>query len=155
MISESTTTTTTMLKLYKRVNRLMFLRRVPKPAQKRIRWALGLKPGDLINDCSGFNVIIREIDAVIVGTKRGGYIYDVDFTTEPFGGGCSLMNCGVEPPLAPEKIEQRLRAFYAEWSRPESDGRDIKTDKDPVWMRLSQGLPICDERGITTCREDK
>jgi hypothetical protein len=136
------------MKLYKRTSRLRFLRHVPRAIHDRLRWALKLKPGDLINDCSMFNVVIREVQPCIVYTKRGWYIYDVDFTTEPFGGGCSLMHCGVEPPLSPEKIEQRLRSFYDNWNRPESDGWEFKTEKDKVWANLSQGLPICDERGV-------
>ena len=138
------------MKLYNRVNRLAFLRHVPRSRQKHLKWALGLKSGDIINDCSSFNVVIREIEPQIFFTKRGWYIYDVHFTTEPFGGGCSLIHCGVEPALSVEEIEHRLKKFYDEWGEgPLAEGGwNFKTEKDKVWMRLSQGLPVCDERGI-------
>ena len=138
------------MKLYKRVNRLAFLRHVPRSRQAHLKWALKLKPGEVINDCSGFNVIIREIEPQVHFTKRGWYIYDVDFTVEPFGGGCSLIHCGVEPALPVKEIERRIRQFYDEWGEGPyvKGGWDFKTEKDKVWMRLSQGLPICNEHGI-------
>lgn len=136
------------MKLYKRVNRLAYLKLVPKRIQKRIRWALSLKPGDLINDCSAFNVIIRTIEPDIwVSWRNGWFIYDINFTTEPFGGTCSLRKCGVTKPLTPAQIEERLRIFYNNWGEPHGGWR-FKTEQDIVWERLSKGLPICDERGI-------
>lgn len=103
----------------------------------------------MINDCSGFNVVIRDIEPCIAFFNKGWFIYNVDFTVEPFGGGCSLTHCGVEPPVSPEEIERRIRQFYDEWGEgPYSKGGwDFKTEKDKVWMRLSKGLPICDDQG--------
>jgi len=137
------------MKLYKHFNRLAYLRRVPRRLHSHLRWALTLKPGDIINDCSGFNVVIREIEPQIFFTKSGWYIYDVRFTTEPHGGSCSLFNCGVEPAFSVKEIEQQFRKFYNEWECGQG-GWDFKTEKDQVWMRLSQGLSICDEQGIKT-----
>lgn len=136
------------MKLYKHINRLAYLKLVPKRIQKRIRWALSLKPGDLINDCSMFNVIIRTVEPDIwLSPNNGWFIYDVSFTTEPFGGSCSLRHCGIEKPITPEQIEKRLRHFYNNWGEPHG-GWEIKTGKDPVWECLSKELPICDKRGI-------
>lgn len=134
------------MKLYKRFNRLAYLRMVPKPFQKRILWALSLKPGDLVNDCSMFNVAVRKVEPDIWLSKRGWFIHDVEFCVEPFGGFCSLLQCGVEPALSAEQVEQKLRHFYSEYEA--HGGWETKTEKDPVWMRLSKGLPICDDRGV-------
>ena len=99
------------MKLYKHVNRLRFLKWVPRKLHPGLRWALGLKPGDMINDCSGFNVVIARADPEVYHTNKGWYIYDVIFTNE-HGGCCSLRNCGVSPPLSVADIEKYKRQFY-------------------------------------------
>jgi hypothetical protein len=144
------------MKLYRRVNRLAYLREVSRRHQRLIRWALGLKPGDLINDCSMFNVVVNKVTPKICYTRRGWFIYGVDFWTEI--GGCSLLSCGVEPPLTPEELERRLRDFYEQWDDGPyaKGGWDFKSEKDEVWTRLQQGLPICDERGRSLgCNEGR
>lgn len=134
------------MKLYKRYSKIAYNRRLSKRQQENLKWALSLKPGDIINDCSGFNSIIKEVIPDVRQTKRGWFIYNVDFIVEPFGGSCSLVHCGIEPALTPEQIENRIREFY-DWCEPHG-GWGIKTEKDPTWTRLQQGLPICDERGL-------
>lgn len=143
-------------KLYKRVNRFEFFNLVNKNLRKRILWALSVKPGDLINDCSGFNVIVRSVEPDIWETPRGWLIHDVDLFVEPYGGTCSLRHCGVVPAKTVREIEKWFNNFYSKWNDgPYSDGGwHFKTEKDPVWMRLSQGLPICDDRGLNICGEN-
>jgi hypothetical protein len=138
------------MKLYHRVSRFEFLRSITKKDRDNILWALSLKPGDLINDCTGFNVVIRKIepDIMYVNNGRGGwYICDIDFTTEPLGGSCSLMHCGIQSPRTPKEITNYIKRWYDEWGEPHG-GWHWKTDNDPVWQKLKNCLPICDEKGM-------
>jgi hypothetical protein len=137
------------MKLYKHVSRFGFLKWVPRKLHPGLRWALGLKPGDMINDCSGFNVVIARADPEVYHTNKGWYIYDVIFTNE-HGGCCSLRNCGVSPPLSVADIEKYKRQFYD--CHKAGGGWHFKTDKDPVWVNLSSGKPICDELGRSIFR---
>lgn len=47
--------------------------------------------------------------------NNGWYIYDVDFSVEPFGGYCSLSPCGVEPPKPRESLEKDYFQRTEEW----------------------------------------
>ena len=138
------------MKLYKHVSRFEFLRMVPKYLRKKLPWALGLKPGDMINDCSGFNVVIRKVEPELFFTNRGWFIYDIHFVTEPFGGYCSLRHCGVIPPLSVQDIEREMRKFYDDYEG--GGGWRLKTDKDPIWVNLSGDKSICDELGRSIFR---
>lgn len=61
--------------------------------------------GSLIQDCSGLNVIIKEIDPKIILFKNGYVVYDIDFINER-GGSCSLIHCGVDHPISKEEAEK-------------------------------------------------
>jgi len=78
---------------------------VNRRREANLKWALTLKPGDIINDCSAFNVRIIGIETEIRRTGRGWYIMNIDFRTSPFGGYCSLNHCGVEPEVPRDKVE--------------------------------------------------
>jgi hypothetical protein len=78
---------------------------VNRRRETNLKWALSLKPGDIINDCTAFNVRIISIDPDIRRTGHGWYIMNVDFQVSPFGGFCSLNHCGIEPELPRDKIE--------------------------------------------------
>jgi len=135
-------------RLYHNYNRLAFLKSVPKSQRDILQWALNLSKGDLINDCSGFNVIVRSFELEVVRNNHSGwYIYDVMFTTEPFGGNCSLMNCGVCPAKTSEEITNYIKNWYAEMGNA-PNGWSFKTDKDIIWQRLNSGLQICDDKGM-------
>lgn len=136
------------MKLYKHVHRHRVLKAIPKRVQAHIRWAMSLSPGDLINNCSGFNVEIKTITPIIWNLTRGWIFYDVEFETSP-GGFCSLRSCGVSPPRSVAEIEQYMHRFYDSWTT--GNGWNYKTDKDPVWVSLSSGKPICDELGRSIC----
>jgi hypothetical protein len=102
-------------------------RRVAKKYLRRFRheWMLKrdiqaamskLDVGDLINDCTGLNGKILEMDAFYyrIGTGKGAILMDVDIQTA--NSGCSLTHCGVEPALPREYIEARKVAFLKEWT---------------------------------------
>lgn len=95
------------MKLYHRVSRFKVRRHISRQFERRIKWALTLKPGDLINDCTMYNVKIKEIEIMRRQTGRGWYISDVYFTADN-GGVCSLRYCGVESPLSREEIESNF-----------------------------------------------
>jgi hypothetical protein len=88
------------------VSRLFVRRQINRRNEKLLLWALSLKPGDIINDCSAFNVCINKINPVILHTKHGWYIWDVEFEVGPFNGTCSLMHCGVELEVPREQVEK-------------------------------------------------
>jgi hypothetical protein len=138
-----------------------------------LRWALTLKPGDLINDCSSFNVVIKKIyiekfhipksyikewNKVPFHTRNGWYIGNIDFTNE-IGGHCSLMSCGVEKPKSREVIEAdcilNIKEYFKEGGQAEHwYGKDTERFKLALekGMRkiyiLESGAHICDERGV-------
>ncbi len=147
-----------MPKLYHHVNRFVVRRHVSTKAAQAIKWALTLNPGDLINDCTGYNVVVRDVEPEIVQTGRGWYIYDVLFSTEPFGGNCSLRNCGVVPPMSREQIEKEHLSYMewyinsgklAKWHKNDEAGyqKSYQTMMAKIEL-LKSGGHICDERGI-------
>ena len=150
------------MKLYKRVSRFKVRRYVHKYTEKRIKWAMSLSPGDIINDCSALNVVVRKINVQISPYNNGWYIYDVDFDIEPFGGSCSLTSCGVEPAkprLLLEKEYVRYSTDYFTGDAPGSasywfGGRDKEDFKKAEKRHLSMleaiqnGGHFLDERGV-------
>jgi hypothetical protein len=86
-----------------------------------------IKPGDLISDCSSFNVRVASVEpryytpsARWVGgtlrTLRFRVLVDIDITNDK-GGICSLAHCGVELPRSREDIirdwEERIPWYIA------------------------------------------
>ncbi len=53
-------------------------------------------PGDLIHDCSSFNVRSTHFKPRYRRVGRGYVLVDIDITNT-LGGGCSFVHCGVEP----------------------------------------------------------
>lgn len=94
-----------MAKLYSHVSRFLVRRRIPRYREARLKWGLTLKTGDLVNDCTAFNVRIRNIEPDYIQTGKGWYIYNFTLTTEPNGGSCSLIHCGVVPAPPRTKVE--------------------------------------------------
>lgn len=147
------------MKLYKHYSRLAFVRLVSKRLQKRILWALSLKPGDLVNGCSGFNHRVAEVKPEIWQTGKGWYISNVDFVMQD-GACCSLLHCGVSTPLSRDEIENEHLKFLnyyltnpkgaAQWY----GGLDNPKYKDEIdklirtWEILKNGEHICDEYGV-------
>jgi hypothetical protein len=147
------------MRIYKRFSRFQFRRAVSRSREKRIQWALSLKPGDLINICSGFNVVVKDIEPFALFNGRGYAICDVDITYEPFGGGCSLIHCGVWKPLLRDEIEKRYMDYLKWWvSSPKGaakwyglDNPQYKEEIDKCKLTLNMlenNEHICDERGI-------
>lgn len=147
------------MKLYHRFPRLRYLRYANKRRQEKIRWALTLKPGDLINDCSGFNVVIHEVEPDYWRSprRRGWAITNVYFTLDPHGS-CSLLHCGVEPARPRDELEaeflanyghptyvDQLRQWYGDhW--PDFNEHTAKLSRQLETLRA--GGHILDERGI-------
>jgi len=113
------------MKLYKRYSRFKYRKRIPHSLDKIIRWGASLQPGDLINDCSGFNSIVKEVNVECNHSSRGWAIVGVNYDTEP-NGGCSLLHCGVEPAIARDVLE-------VDYVRRHEDGSDVTSNTD--WIR--------------------
>jgi hypothetical protein len=87
--------------------------RVAKKYLKDWRWPdrafltlmANVKVGDLIRDCSAFNVRVAEIEPryCLVGKRGGNVLEDIDITNDK-GGSCSFMRCGVAPAWTREDI---------------------------------------------------
>jgi len=143
------------MRLYSRGARLAFLKRKSKKDIEALNWALGLKPGDLINDCSGANVVIREINMETnsfgrgyYDTSHGWYAYDVEFVDHK-GGSCSLMHCGLEDPKSREEVEAGLLEWYqSEWMTDPTDTKESLTKNQKRIAHLKSGGHVCDERGV-------
>ena len=143
------------MKLYKRYSRLKYRRIISRKLEVRLRWALKLVPGDIINDCSGFNKVLKEIFPIYRESKRGWAITGVDFTTEPYNGGCSLFHCGVEPEVPRDVLENHYESnSFSDDSIRKWYGEDTTTaDK---WIALKNkrinvvksGGHFLDEHGV-------
>lgn len=108
----------------------------------------------MINGCSGFNGIIKDIEIYSHKIRRGWFIYDVHFqlvnVDGELSGYCSLMNCGVQPAKSPEEIEQWFERFYQNLDPKIKEGWHYCSDKDPIWVRMQNNLPLCDKNGLRT-----
>lgn len=72
------------------------------------------KPGDLLNDCSGFNIRVAKLRPEYCPIGKNGKVL-VDITIENDKGGCcSLTNCGIEWGLPKEEVISRREAFLEE-----------------------------------------
>lgn len=96
-----------MTKLYKNISRFAARRNIPTPDWKKLKWAAKLKPGDIVNNCSGFNVKIINIEPHYIFYRNGWYVYDFVFQTTPYMGFCSLIACGVDLAKPRDLIESR------------------------------------------------
>jgi len=131
---------------------------VNRRREKLLKWALTLKPGDIINDCTGFNVKIREIELDIRQHGRGWYLMNVDFQVTPYHGFCSLMHCGVEPEVPREKVESDWLSWAEKYLDSEQmhhwHGKNKKSfDEEFQKIRrridvLKNGGHITNERGM-------
>jgi hypothetical protein len=123
---------------------------------------MDLQPGDLINDCSTFNVVVRDVTGLIHLVNNGWFIYDVDIDLEPFGGSCSLRHCGVELPKPRGLLEKDYLEYATGYMRGEGPGtaaywyggRDKEEFKKAEKRYLSMleavqnGGHFLDERGV-------
>ncbi len=94
-----------------------------------------LKVGDVVNDCSGFNKIVQEINPFY--GYRFDVLTDIDLTMTD-GSGCSFRHCGVSPAQTRETIEAHLYPFHKHtvWGNPD------------LAAILEAGGHICDENGF-------
>ena len=149
------------MKLYHRFSRFKYRRINPSKKQdERLKWALSLKPGDLINDCSGFNRIVKKIEPDYIRSKKGWAVVNVDFTTEPHDGGCSLIHCGVTKAVPREELESDYISSHTQWRDKWVDQLKMWYGKDKeAWEKrislidrriviVQSGGHFLDERGI-------
>ena len=146
-----------MAKLYSHVSRFMVRKHINRKKERKLKWALTLNPGDLINDCSGFNVRVRDIYPCYIQTSKGWYIYDVQIELEPNGNYCSLINCGVIPSLSRNQVEFN----WLEWAQNYINSGSLKRwYAEDIFMfnkqlniminnidRIKNGKHITDESG--------
>jgi len=71
--------------------------------------------GDFVNDCTGYNGRIQEINHIYrrIGKGKGAILLDIDFQTS--NTGCSLCSCGVEPKLSREEVERHSIEFAKDY----------------------------------------
>lgn len=141
--------------------------RIKKRVAKKYlnRWSIGyilrynqkkfatLGIGDLINNCSGFNVEITEIEPEYRSVGNGFVLSGIHFWTSR--GGCSLCHCGIEAELSRENIEQEHVKFLKEYYAPNGGASVWFGDKFPEEIEkanktialLESGGHIADERG--------
>jgi hypothetical protein len=148
------------MRLYKKFSRFKFKRMISRSLEKRLLWALNLNPGDLVYDCSAFNVVVRDIQPLALFNGRGYAIHDIEIIHEPFGGSCSVVHCGVGKPKSRHEIEKNYLIFLRYWlSNPNGaakwySGLDNPEFQDEinVWKQMLAKLEnnehICDERGV-------
>jgi hypothetical protein len=74
-----------------------------------------LNVGDFINDCSGFNRRIKEIQPYYIKVSKGFVLSDIDITND-MGGSCSLRSCGVQGKLSREQIEKDTVRFLRNYT---------------------------------------
>jgi hypothetical protein len=124
--------------------------------RKRGKLIATLDIGDLINDCSGFNGTIIEIDPMYRRVAGGDVLVDVDLTTS--NTGCSLTSCGVTEEQPREVVEANHLSFLENWFFGEPGkvwfgGLDNPEHKDKIDRAkrkldiLKSGGHITDERG--------
>ena len=128
---------------YGKIRRRVAKKHLPKCFRDKF-WVASLanlKEGDMINDCSGYNVKIFKIEPIYkrVG-KNGQVLVDIDITVNEWGGSCSLRSCGIIPALSREMIVQRMKKFI---DRQKESGDDWNFAKRWEFTTL-------DENGIAT-----
>lgn len=55
-----------------------------------------IKEGDLVRNCSGFNMRVGKISPCYVKVGKGSVLLDIDLESDT-GAGCSFAHCGIEP----------------------------------------------------------
>lgn len=143
------------MKLYKNISRFRWRRMFSKggPEEERLLWGASLKPGDIIQACTGFNVRIAKITperskATIVwsapslgrpfnGRAHGWFISDF-LVEDESGGGHYIMSCCWKRETVAQ-IEEFWRGIPP---RPD----DEKLCR--IQALLAEGKRICDDDGI-------
>lgn len=111
-----------------------------------------LKPGDLYNDCSGFNKVLKNIlpEYTWLGSRRNGrkeVLYGFELEAEN-GGYCSFNHCGIEPPKSREEIETDMFSWLRE-SRESLTMNGWWTEHTEAdYQKFLRGEHVCDDRGI-------
>lgn len=121
-----------------------------KQQRKNLRWAVTLKPGDIVASCEGFNCIVASATVIkIYKTGSVGYAY------------CSTGNGWIINEVEVIDTNGLIHYFPSCLYRPETvaeimcwwnDMQSITSEKDKfgklIRSRLNNDLPIVDERGV-------
>lgn len=71
--------------------------------------------GDLVRDCSGFNVRVSKVEPVYRRAGSGTVLHDIEITNEN-GGLCSFLHCGVEAAVSREATIAYWEQMVAYWT---------------------------------------
>lgn len=148
----------------------LWLGKIKKRVAKKYinRWSIGyiakhnlakfskLGVGDLINNCSGFNVLITKINPEYVHVGNGKVLIDITFDTD--SGSCSLTHCGIKSELSREEVEKQHVEFLKSWFDSGHAARWYGSEESPDYQLrlaaknrkmdiLQNGGHITDERG--------
>lgn len=133
-------------------------RRVAKKYLKRYAsdWMLdprakvfaNLKPGDIVNTCSGFNNKIKQIIPYYFAVGKGQVLFSIDLVMEK-GSVCDAQMCGVEPARSREDIEAEMLQFYKQILKEERffSPKDKEITEKNLAI-LESGGHIADENGM-------
>lgn len=112
-----------------------------------------LSVGDFVNDCTGYNGLIKEIEPYYRRIGNGYLMRDVDIVTS--NSACSFIHCGIEVKWTREKIEANRAEFLRTW--PTSRSAEVWYGKkqleainraNELLAMLESGEHIVDEDGL-------
>jgi hypothetical protein len=111
----------------------------------------GFKVGDLVCTCDGLNSHVVSVEPVYVALRRGKVLVDLDFVTDRTG--CSVYNCGVQPPITYEQAvayrEHVIRSWQGNdvWGFVERYGRYVIQPDGTYVVRDETADSQTDKRG--------
>ena len=114
-----------------------FIRRQKRDnSDKGILWGLTLKPGDVIQTCTGYNEVIASITPEWMHYHRSAMRALVDFRVgTKLGGGYSLMNC-CDPSVT--------REYIMEWMKVFIESKDRKRPIAPFEEAIASGEALAE-----------
>lgn len=101
-------------------------------------WVLSLEPGDLVQDCDGFNHRVASLE---YHTCRG--VFTVDQVRFQDGGS----SCGCPRGLGRACTPEFITEYHRMWNEYQVEHN---TGFEVAWMMeaLAEGRPLCDENGL-------
>lgn len=115
---------------------------------------LSFKPGDLINDCDGFNHRVVKPLPSYAGGKYGGK--GGEFTLSQFEMENGCYSCHAVPPWTVERIVKYHREVWTqdEIDKYKSGGWEFTGHLQKLRDILDRGEPICDSDGLPLFKEE-
>lgn len=145
------------MKLYRRVARHHYRWMFPKGGadERKIRWGMSLRPGDLVAACTGFNVKIAKIRPIRrkvefssfskkgfrsrYSSRGGWYISDFEIT-DPDGQLHHIMHC-----CWPKETVQQIETFWKEQLKGRAD---LNPYLDRIFRAVTEERRVCDDSGV-------